>query len=190
MYYWALMLLSFVAYGIGYLLSMVFRQTLAYIAGVVLVLSSTQFGGVSPLLRTLLNSPFYPTRAMPYMSVVRWATELIYLVEIQEYHNMKIYNIDRALEFYMFSFDNMWKTSVILVSWGIATRILAFILLQQSKPNSISNLIVYFVRAKWYKLTKWIETGLYNYKLRIVEKMKMQSVVDVDDHIHIDEEDN
>lgn len=180
MYYWVLLIFSFVAYGLGYLLSMLFQPTLAYIAGVVVVLSSSQFVGP---LRVLLNSQFYPIRALPFVSIIRWSTELIYLVEIKEYDRLNLYKIDRALNFYYYSFDNVWKNAVILVSFGIGFRILAFVIMHQSKPNSITNKVVNTVGGAIKRGKDAIVNKCVQYKQNVKKQIAMESYVEMDDEV-------
>lgn len=116
-----------------------------------------QFAGGQPLLKALYESKFYPMRIMPYVSMLRWAQELIYVIEIREYAKLEVYEIQKGMTLYSYTYDAMWQNSLILaLGYGIGLRICAFVVLWQSKPNSIFSRGVNLVKDGMHRFREFL----------------------------------
>lgn len=76
---------------------------------------------------------------------MRYAQEGLYLIEIRNYANL--YNIQTSLDIYGYNFKNLVPDIFIVLSFGIGIRILAYISLVCSLPDSYFNMFINWLIA-------------------------------------------
>lgn len=123
-YYRVLVVLQFATTGLGYLVSIVVPGGLAQLAGVVVVLVFSMFGGSRPTL-VQIKSMFVLLQAMPYASYIRWAQEALYLEEIREWG--QVVNIQPSLNLFDYHLDDYQLCMVLTLVFGVIFRVLALV---------------------------------------------------------------
>lgn len=123
-YYQVLVVIQFATTGLGYLVSTVVPGGLAQLAGVVVVLVFSMFGGARPTLPQIQNM-FPALRAMPYLSYIRWGQEAMYLEEIKMWS--RVVDVQPSLTLFDYHLDDSVRCMYITFLFGVAFRVLAFI---------------------------------------------------------------
>lgn len=169
-YYFVILHLYFAAYGFGYLLSIIFDENVAKLAGVVCILLFQMLSGGGPTLPEFEKmSP--PMRYGPWFSFSRWGMEMLYIIEITKYE--KIYNINPSLKTWGYKPQNFWMNYGILIGYGIFFRILAYLALLSFQPTSYVTKfakffldLIYMIKLKvlipiWNKCSRKKQKGGY-----------------------------
>ncbi len=190
--YYGLFLLNFWVWtSFGYLVSVLVQRVHAELAGVLYILVSALLGGVNPTI-AFMSQQWY-TLALVSISPIRWVTEALYLIEIKVY---EMENVDTrsALAYYGYSQDNLWKTIVIAFSFGLAYRILAFIVLYFRDPRTQTKFFT-LVRVYWRKSKKRLSKlkkkrqanmqGDFGYEFNDNEPIEQVDVEDSDDEVSV-----
>jgi hypothetical protein len=125
-YYQICVILQFTTTGLGYLISIVAPPGLAQLAGVVIVLVFSMFGGARPTL-VEIQKMFPLLHAMPYLSYIRWGQEALYLNEIREWNKVQGVNVDASLALFGYRFDNYETCVWVCLGYGVLFRVLALI---------------------------------------------------------------
>jgi ABC-type multidrug transport system ATPase subunit len=131
-YYFLLMEVVFIGYGFGYLISV----TCGYyqqLAAIIITMIFFNFNGTVPTLKQIKEMP-HILRGMPYISYLRWMQECVYLIEIGKYE--KIYNIQTGMDILDYNFNNLIPNIFIGLAFGVGVRIIAYICLVASAPDS------------------------------------------------------
>ena len=123
-YYRVIVVLQFATTGLGYLVSIVVPGGLAQLAGVVVVLVFSMFGGSRPTL-VQIKSMFVLLQVMPYASYIRWAQEALYLEEIREWG--EVVNIQPSLNLFDYHLDDYELCMILTLVFGVVFRCLALI---------------------------------------------------------------
>lgn len=106
----------------------------------------------------------FPLKIMPYLSYLRYAQETLYLIEIKNYAN--IYDIQKSLDLFGYKFSNLIPNIFIVLAFGVGIRIVGYICLILSLPDS------YFFRLiNWIKA---IPTKVKNLKIWKREKKEIE----------------
>ena len=125
-YYRVLVLTQFTTVGLGYLISIVSPSGLAQLAGVVVVLVFSMFGGSRPTL-VEIKSMFVLLQAMPYVSYIRWAQEALYIEEISEWAKIQGISIEPSLQLFDYHLDDYNMCMYATFIFGVVFRLLALL---------------------------------------------------------------
>jgi len=98
---------------------------LAQLAGVVIVLVFSMFGGARPTLPEI-QQMFPLLHVMPYTSYIRWAQEALYIEEISEWAKVQGVNIQPSLDLFDYHLDDYNTCMIMTAVFGVGFRVLAF----------------------------------------------------------------
>ena len=125
-FYRVLFVTQFATTGLGYVVSILAPSGLAQLAGVVVVLVFTMFGGARPTL-VEIQEMFPLLHVMPYLSYIRWAQEAMYLTEMREWNEIQGVNIQPSLKLFDYHLDDYALCMAIVVYFGVAFRLFALL---------------------------------------------------------------
>jgi len=132
--YYVLFLIYWTSYGLGYLVSIVINNVNAQLFAVVFIFIMNVFSGSTTTRREFKDmSP--PFNILPFTSYLSFGLEMSYLSELVYYKH--IYNINRSLDLFGYDLADLKWMWAALLGYGLAFRILAFIALWFSRPDSM-----------------------------------------------------
>jgi hypothetical protein len=133
MYYVIALLVYWTSYGLGYLVSVVFKPHLSQLAAVVSVIVLFSQNGVTPTLPDYQKMVF-PLNLAPYSSYLFFAQQATYVAEIRKYDDF--YDINKSLDIYGYKENNLLMCIGVLIAYGMVFRILALLAMHCTKPNN------------------------------------------------------
>ena len=125
-YYRVLVVTQFATTGLGYVVSIVAPAGLSQLAGVVVVLVFTMFGGARPTL-VEIQQMFPLLHVMPYLSYIRWAQEAMYLTEMSEWHQIKGVDIEPSLKLFDYHLEDFTLCMIVVLVFGVGFRVVALV---------------------------------------------------------------
>jgi ABC-type multidrug transport system ATPase subunit len=136
--YYVLFLTYYTSYGLGYLVSIVINPINAQLFAVVIVFILNVFSGSTTTLREFKEmTP--PMNILPYCSYLSFGLETGYLLELRYYKN--IYNINKSMSLFGYQFKDLHWMWGAMLAYGVGFRVLAYIALWCSRPDSLVVLI-------------------------------------------------
>jgi len=123
-YYTCIVVLQFATTGLGYLISIVCPGGLSQLAGLVVVLVFSMFGGARPTLIEI-KAMFPLLRIMPYISYIRWEQEALYVAELSHWATIQGIDINPSLRLLDYQLDHYTMCLVCTLLFGIGFRIIA-----------------------------------------------------------------
>ena len=123
-YYTCIVVLQFATTGLGYLISIACPAGLSQLAGVVVVLVFSMFGGARPTLIEI-KSTFPPLRIMPYISYIRWGQEALYVAELSHLATIQGIDINPSLRLLDYQLDHYTMCLVYTLLFGVGFRLIA-----------------------------------------------------------------
>lgn len=156
MYIWygIFVLLWFTWSGVGFWASVQFQRIHIMFVTTMAVICCCIVSGYQPKLRILKEQTY--TEIIVSFSPIRWSLELMYLLELRPYESDGM-DTDSAIKDFGFSKGNIGAAVGILVAYGIVFRLLAFLALYFSDPNTkefLRTILRVFIRAGKEKLKK------------------------------------
>ncbi len=116
------------ASGLAYFISILLKESISQLVGVLSVLVMMFFSGGQPRLPELDGTPLiYPT----YVSFVRWSQELFYTTEIGAVANMAAMDVESGLSLYGYTLREHWNWHLwfYLASCAVFYRLCAYVAL-------------------------------------------------------------
>lgn len=158
-YYYVLLLVYWCSYGLGYLVSIIIQPNVAMLTAVVLVFTFNTFSGSTVSLPTLKDMTF-PINIFPWISYLTYSHENAYLIEIARYKH--IYDVSTSLKNLGYDWNDLDMSIYMVVVFGMAFRILAFLALVCAKPSSYFNLIINVIQNFFSTLTRHVIKSVKN----------------------------
>jgi len=130
-HYFLLFLVYFNSAGIAYGISVVIQPSSSQLVGILIILSNMTFSGANPTLVQLSENRLIPHFLVDfaYLSFIRWAQELHYLLEIAYYEAAKEQNYLSMGEFYGYSISDQTMCWEWLIIIALVYRTFAYLVL-------------------------------------------------------------
>ncbi|KAG2372729.1 hypothetical protein C9374_013181 [Naegleria lovaniensis] len=142
-YYYALLLVYWASYGLGYFISIIVKPNVAQLTSVVIVFIFNVFSGSTTPLPTLRDM-YFPINIFPALSYLTYSHENIYLIELERYRHL--YNTTTSMENMGYKWDELGLTIGMVVVFGMLFRIASFVALVCVKPSSLFNLAMFSIQ--------------------------------------------
>jgi len=132
-YWYSLTLIYWVAFGLGYIVSLTFNSQIAQLAAVVIVIMHNTMNGISPTYPEVKKMAF-PLNVSPFVNFLFYAQQILYIHELKEYSS--IYDTRWVYDLFGLKNQNLLRGFLSLVGIGIAFRFITYVLLFSTKPNN------------------------------------------------------
>jgi ABC-type multidrug transport system ATPase subunit len=151
--FYGIFLLNYLVWrSYGYLLSLTFQRLHCELLGVMTILVGSLLAGLSPTW-AVMRQKWY-TLFFSGLSPVRWAFELLYVVELKKYKRDGV-DVDSALNYYGFSYKRIWLNILLLFIYIGVFLVSAFIIMVIKDPGAQSRVFV-ALRIRWRKTKRTI----------------------------------
>ena len=137
-YFGLLTCMSVISFPIGYTISILLRDELTQITTAVTMFLFYIFSGAAVNL-PVLSDMGMPFQLLPYISHTRYIREILYIYELNTYGSD--FYILKSLNSMGYSWNNKWFIFIICLFFAIGYRVVAYMVLWQSRPTSISKTV-------------------------------------------------